>query len=205
MPLQTREQRRRRRTPTRHAAWIRAGRDAKPKPCVLWDRSEDGARIAVAHANKLPATFTLLLDKSVRRLCRVVWRSGPLIGVQFIESSEEDDDDDDGPTFVRKSAPPPGRPVPDVLALVAATRHQPPMKAAKRGGSSVSRIAGALLIAVIAQATLLYSARHESDQGAVWAANLCRQAGGLCHHPLIPFGASVLMAIVYLTIKGTEL
>lgn len=172
-------------------------------PCVLWDRSDDGARIAAPHSSKLPETFTLTLDKSMNRLCRVVWRKGPLMGVQFIEPADGDDESD--ATFVRKSAPPPARPAPDVFALIAATRHQQPISAAKRDGTLVSRIAGAFLIALVAQATLLYSAHHESEQGVVWASDICRQAGGLCQHPLIPFGASVLMAVVYLAIKGMEL
>jgi hypothetical protein len=174
-------------------------------PCVLWDRSEDGARIAAAHASKLPETFTLSLDKSVSRLCRVVWRKGPLMGVRFIETAAGEADDGDA-FFVRNSAPPPAaRPAPDVFALIAATRHQEPINAAKRDGTLVSRIAGLFLIVLVAQATLLYSAQHESAQGAVWASNICRQAGGLCDHPFIAFGASALMTIVYLAIKGMEL
>jgi len=172
-------------------------------PCVLWDRSDDGARIAAAHAGKLPATFTLSFDKSTHRPCRLVWRKGPLVGVQFIEPAEGDDEGE--AAIVRKTAPPPARPAPDIFALIAASRHQQPINAAKRDGTLVSRIAGAFLITLVAQAALLYSARHESEQGVVWASNICRQAGGLCHHPFIPFGASALMAIVYLAIKGMEL
>jgi hypothetical protein len=173
-------------------------------PCVLWDRSEDGARLAAAHASKLPAAFILSLDKNTSRRCRLVWRKGPLVGVQFIEPAEGDDDGE--ATFVRKSAPPPpARPAPDVFALIAATRHLPPINAAKRDGTPVSRIAGAFLIVLVAQATVLYSAQYESAQGVVWASNVCSQAGGLCDHPLITFGASALMALVYLAIKGMEL
>ena len=188
----------------RHAAWIRAGNDAKPMACVVWDQSDDGARIAAAHANKLPSEFTLVRDKLWSRLCRVVWRKGSLVGVQFIERTDEDTDTQ---AFAarRAPAPVPERPLPDIFAMIAATRYQPPIRAAKRDGTVVSRIAAGFLIALVAQAMLLYAARHESQQGVRWAANLCGDAGGLCQHPLIPFGASALMAVVYFAVKGMEL
>ncbi len=74
------------RKPTRHAGWINFGDSPTPIACVLWDVSEHGARIAVAHARLLPDRFTLDLsrDGQDRRFCRVVWRQPPQVGVQFV-------------------------------------------------------------------------------------------------------------------------
>lgn len=86
------EQRRAKRVPRRHAAWIElAGHDERI-PCVLWDISEGGARVAAPRVNTLPAVFHLALtdDGLARPLCRVVWRSERQVGVQFIAGSIED-------------------------------------------------------------------------------------------------------------------
>src|SRR5579862_8363084 len=116
MPVQAREHRRKRRARTRHVAWIKTGADAKPIQCVLWDRSDAGARVAAPHANKLPQVFMLCCDKGPNRLSRVVWRKGPLMGVQFIEGSEVDLDDD--LAAARKAPPSPtARPLPETVAL----------------------------------------------------------------------------------------
>ena len=204
MPVPAREKRKRRRVRVRHAAWIRTGNDAKPLACVLWDQSEDGARIAAPHCEKLPEVFTLVRDKQSSRLCRVRWRKSSQVGVQFIDGSDGEPDGDAAPAR-KQAAPPPARPEPDVFAMIAATRYDQPIRAAQRDGTLASRIAGVFLIVLLAQSVLLYSTRHESDHGVAWAGNVCRQAGGLCQHPLISFAASALMAGVYLAIKGMEL
>jgi PilZ domain-containing protein len=52
-----------------------------PIACSISDISESGARLA------LPETFMLLLTANggARRHCRVVWREGLMIGVEFPE------------------------------------------------------------------------------------------------------------------------
>jgi hypothetical protein len=87
----SRESRRSRRTPKRQGAWI--GYQGGRIPCVIWDQSSDGARIAAPRSKKLPDTFTLLLsrDGKSRRFCRVAWRSDTQVGIQFIEALNEDD------------------------------------------------------------------------------------------------------------------
>jgi PilZ domain len=58
-----------------------------PAGCVIWDISDGGARLSVAHPFKdLPHTFTLVMfkDASVRRDCEVVWTDTRYVGVKFI-------------------------------------------------------------------------------------------------------------------------
>lgn len=58
-----------------------------PAGCVIWDISDSGARLSVAHPPEdLPHTFTLVMfkDASVRRDCEVVWTDTKYIGVKFI-------------------------------------------------------------------------------------------------------------------------
>src|SRR5579859_6842065 len=89
MPGPHREKRRRRRVRTRRAAWINVDDHAKPIRCVLWDVSEDGARLAPAQAGKLPDVFTLLLDKTTTHRCRVMWRKGPQVAVRFLRGADD--------------------------------------------------------------------------------------------------------------------
>ena len=52
--------------------------------CWLADISQTGARLAVASSANLPDEFTLALSAEMRRRCRVVWRTGQALGVQFV-------------------------------------------------------------------------------------------------------------------------
>jgi PilZ domain-containing protein len=81
-----REDRKSRRSPTRRAATVSFGDDKPPVPCVIWDISDGGARLAVGHSlATLPRHFTLNLfrDGSVRRDCEVVWTDARFVGVKF--------------------------------------------------------------------------------------------------------------------------
>jgi hypothetical protein len=56
-------------------------------PCVIWDISDGGARLAVAHPiATLPPTFTLALASAgrVTRKCQVVWTDTRFVGVRFV-------------------------------------------------------------------------------------------------------------------------
>ena len=84
------EQRRAKRTPRRNAAWIELTGGARI-PCVVWDISDGGARLAAPRPSELPPAFKLLTrDGDSERLCQVVWRSDKQIGVQFIQAWTED-------------------------------------------------------------------------------------------------------------------
>lgn len=55
-------------------------------PCAISDISETGARIALEKGQELPEEFVLLLsERGAQRKCRIVWRTGAVMGVKFIE------------------------------------------------------------------------------------------------------------------------
>lgn len=87
MLLQPREKRKTQRRPMRRAAEVILGECEPPVRCVIWDISDGGARLAVAHPlETLPRTFTLALfkDRSVQRNCEVVWIDSRYVGVRFV-------------------------------------------------------------------------------------------------------------------------
>ena len=54
--------------------------------CIIKDLSNSGARVKVDTVTALPDEIILMLsrDGHLNRPCRVVWRDGSLIGLQFI-------------------------------------------------------------------------------------------------------------------------
>jgi hypothetical protein len=56
-------------------------------PCAIADISETGARIMLKSDAELPEVFYLLLTPTgeARRRCRVVWRTGTTVGVEFTD------------------------------------------------------------------------------------------------------------------------
>jgi len=66
-------------------AKIIAGKKTPSIACSISDISEIGARLVLDHDGELPETFMLLLTATgrARRYCRVVWRTGLTIGVEF--------------------------------------------------------------------------------------------------------------------------
>jgi hypothetical protein len=92
--MSRRELRRAKRTRRRNAAWIGFGTSDARVPCVLWDISATGARLAAARCKSLPSAFDLLLsnDEGSRRRCRVVWRNDRQLGVEFVAAVAPDDD-----------------------------------------------------------------------------------------------------------------
>jgi hypothetical protein len=62
----------------------------KPFACAIADISETGARIQLEDERELPERFILLLTKNgdARRHCRMVWRNGLFVGVEFPNAQE---------------------------------------------------------------------------------------------------------------------
>ena len=61
-------------------AWI-AVDEHSSLPCVVFDRSLSGVRIALPEADQVPSLFVLTLDTSGEVLvCRAVWRKSEEIG-----------------------------------------------------------------------------------------------------------------------------
>jgi hypothetical protein len=57
----------------------------QPYPCAVVDISDTGGRLQLGDDRELPGHFLLLLTKDgkARRHCKIVWRNGLLIGVEF--------------------------------------------------------------------------------------------------------------------------
>ncbi len=77
-----------RKKPRRHFhynARILVDTTTPPVACSISDISESGARLSFEGEHELPETFTLLLTMNggARRRCRVVWRDGSALGVEF--------------------------------------------------------------------------------------------------------------------------
>ena len=57
---------------------------APPVDCIVRNMSETGAALETEAVDIIPDAFTLIIKPEfVKRKCRVAWRSGRRIGVQF--------------------------------------------------------------------------------------------------------------------------
>src|SRR5262245_3305909 len=77
------------RTRLKYPARIDAG-DGSHRDCILADVSDTGARVLLKDANPLPERFMLLMGSkgsAAPRACRLVWRVGAEIGVEFDKDS----------------------------------------------------------------------------------------------------------------------
>jgi PilZ domain len=74
------------RRPFNYAAAIVVDTTTPPRPCRLADVSHSGARLVLERDEELPDRFVLLLTHNgeARRHCRVVWRMGTTLGVEFL-------------------------------------------------------------------------------------------------------------------------
>jgi hypothetical protein len=61
-----------------------------PRDCTITDISETGARL-FASGDDIPDQFMLLItgDKPIREECRVAWRLGGEVGVEFVTKERE--------------------------------------------------------------------------------------------------------------------
>lgn len=78
-----------RKKPCRHfhySAKIVTGAKEPPRSRTISDISHSGARLVLESDDKLPDRFTLLLSSNggTRCRCRLVWRTGQTIGVEFV-------------------------------------------------------------------------------------------------------------------------
>ncbi len=79
------ERRKERRTVINRVAKFQSEVGALPRDCLITDMSKNGARI-FADGVEVPDRFALLISgvEGTRRDCRVVWRLGGEIGLEFI-------------------------------------------------------------------------------------------------------------------------
>ncbi len=77
------------RRPTRRSAEVAIAGIGQPIPCVIFDISNGGARLAIGRSTKdLPDRFTLMLykDGSAQRECEIVWFDYKYVGVKFVSA-----------------------------------------------------------------------------------------------------------------------
>jgi hypothetical protein len=67
-------------------AVVHGGDDRQIQPCMVRNVSATGAQIGIETASEIPDEFVLILTSkgSVRRRCRIVWRSDKALGVRFV-------------------------------------------------------------------------------------------------------------------------
>jgi hypothetical protein len=58
---------------------------SEPRLCTISDISHTGARVVLEKDEPLPDRFVLLLSRNgdAQRQCRIVWRTGASVGVEF--------------------------------------------------------------------------------------------------------------------------
>jgi PilZ domain len=78
-----REKRKSPRHEFQYPACIDLANGSQMRNCMIWDISENGARLTIAPPHDLPDEFVLVF----RRHCRVVRRSGGQLGVEFDHGS----------------------------------------------------------------------------------------------------------------------
>ena len=68
------------------AGWIALRKGAQLQGCFVWDESDRGAKLTIDNPSDLPDTFYLYFSTHFesRRHCRVAWRSGNQVGVEFL-------------------------------------------------------------------------------------------------------------------------
>ena len=205
-----REQRKAKRTHRRQAAWIVLDGGTAKLPCVLWDISEGGARIAAAHGNALPNVFGLFLTKDgkSRRFCQVVWRRGSQLGVHFVEDEVANIDLDPAPAWMRRkpAAMPTAKPsspsdVDTSLLLLPGFGLNVALEG-RRNTFRLSAVARGILLMFVG-ATVLFGLAHFLDD-ADWAVAVCSNAESFCQHPEWSGAAGIAMFIIFLTINGME-
>jgi CheY-like chemotaxis protein len=73
------------------AAWILLDKHASPIKCTIADVSAIGTRVVLQSEQDLPNHFILLVAENggARRNCRLVWRNGLNVGIEFIGALAE--------------------------------------------------------------------------------------------------------------------
>jgi len=86
-PPRIQELRKYKRREVHYPVWILVEPDRPPHRCMLLNVSQGGAKIAIDEQLEPPEKFTLLLTHRGHstRPCRLVWRSGTNMGVEFLQ------------------------------------------------------------------------------------------------------------------------
>jgi hypothetical protein len=205
-----REHRRSKRVRKRQAALIGHGDGRADTPCVVWDLSDGGARLSAARIDALPRAFVLFLgkDRTARRYCRVVWRKGAQVGVQFVQEYELDLDAALHPAKAAATAPAPLSAQEMEAArsqLTYQLRRPAVIASAERRGFTFSSLSAGLVILLGVATAVFFAAGMQASAGAPWALHVCTSAKSFCEHPEFGAAAGMMMSVVYLAVKGMEL
>ena len=207
-----RELRRARRQPRRNAAWIGLASGGMHIPCVLWDISDTGARLAAPRTNFLPPAFDLLLSKDgeSRRVCRVVWRNEGYLGVQFVKETCAEDVLESialrrQPKVMVTGAAANPEAAAEARALLLPGYGSQFLEKPEKRGVPISSLAGGMLFMLLAATVLFLVAGMQSELGAVWAQEVCGRAENFCRHPEWTGVGGALMAVIYLAARGMEI
>jgi hypothetical protein len=186
----------------RNAAWIGLPSGGATIPCVLWDISDTGARLAAPRSKSLPAAFNLFLTKDGKnqRQCRVVWRTERQVGVRFIETSDLEYEAFRGQRTA--IAAPSGAVATASLVLPGYGSQFLDKPAAP--GLRISTFAGGMTAMLAAATALLLVAGLQSAADVPWAVSLCDGAANFCRHPEWTGVASALSSVVFFAVRGME-
>src|ERR1700681_2170318 len=209
---QRRELRKAKRTPRRQAAWVVLDGGCNRLPCVLWDISEGGARIAAARASTLPDVFGLFLTKDgkLRRFCHVAWRRRGQLGVHFVEEAVANIDLDPAPDWMRRRSAP-SLPAAknavqpnDAEAIQLLLPWCRPQAWPDDDGRPfrLSTIAFGMLFMLAAATALFFLAGTQDD--ADWALSVCTSAENFCQHPEWTAAAAIAMTVISFTLRAME-
>lgn len=71
---------------TKHDAWVTLDGGFAKRGCTILDLSAGGARLQLSDPALAESTLDLAFSKDVRKTtrCRVVWRKGAIVGVEFL-------------------------------------------------------------------------------------------------------------------------
>jgi hypothetical protein len=212
MGERVREFRRSKRKHLRNAAWIVLD-GGERIPCVLWDKSETGARIAAARVNAVPNIFGLFLtrDGKSRRYCRAVWRKDGQLGIRFIDEVTANIDLEPASRRLRSKTAPvapsppktarPGEVTMEQLVLPGAGFQARAFTTSERP-VAFSAIAFVLLVLLVT-ATVVFTLAGIYGHAA-WAMKVCGSVKQFCQHPEWMGAAGAMMGVVYLAAKGME-
>lgn len=198
-----RDLRRAKRTRCRNAAWIGLANSRTRVPCVLWDVSETGARIAAPRSKTLPAVFNLQIanDGGSQRSCRVVWRNDRQLGVQFIQASADELEE----LAAHRQPDDAGLSSSAAAAAYLLPGYGPNfLEKPARRGVRISSFAAIMLFMLVAATALFLMAGMYSELQAPWALQVCDAAANFCRNPEWTGIAGALMTVVYLAVRGME-
>jgi hypothetical protein len=174
--------------------------------------SEGGARIAAARASTLPDVFGLFLTKDgkSRCFCRVAWRRGGQLGVQFVDELVANIDLDPRPDWMRRRSAP-SLPAANNAAqpsnaesieLLLPWCRPPALPDGDERALRLSSIAFGMLFLLAAATAVFFLAGTQDD--ADWALSVCTSAQNFCQHPEWTAAAAIAMTVISLTVKSME-